>query len=101
MQTERFPYELLVRWDRSGRLAGAHAQFRYVTSGPDGAVIAEALGGAEPLGLAGNVGFPLADVLSQAQAAALSALETVTAERDALAARLSSMMPSGEVGNTG
>ena len=90
MQTERFPYELLVRWDRSGHLSGAHAQFRYVTTGPDGTVVAETLGGAEPIAVAGNNGFPIAEILSQAQAAALSALEAMAAERDALAARLAS-----------
>lgn len=61
MITEKVPYELLVRWDETGRLAGAHIQFRYVTrdggidgstgGGPDGgaAVLGEFLGPAEPV----------------------------------------------------
>lgn len=57
MITEKVPYELLVRWDETGRLAGAHIQFRYVTrdgsidSSTDGgaAVLGEFLGPAEPV----------------------------------------------------
>ena len=91
MQTVRQPYEFLVRWDRQGRLAGAHAQFRLITTATDGSVVADILGNAEPVAVAGAAGFPLADVLSQAQAAALAALEAVTAERDALASRLAAL----------
>ncbi|MBP2294245.1 hypothetical protein J2851_004034, partial [Azospirillum rugosum] len=39
MKTEKHAYEFLVRWDRDGRLSGAHAQFRYVTRDEDGAVL--------------------------------------------------------------
>lgn len=87
MQTTKHPYEFLVRWDRDGRLAGAHVQFRYVTV-DDGAVVGEFVGAAEPVGLAGASGFPLADILPAIQAAAIAALESVTAERDALAAQI-------------
>lgn len=94
MRTTRLPYELLIRWDRDGRLAGAHAQFRYVTTNDDGSVAGEFLGAAEPLSSAGADGFPLSDVLSQAQTAALATLEAVTAERDALTARLAAAPPA-------
>ncbi|CAO3411693.1 hypothetical protein [Azospirillum largimobile] len=55
MITEKVPYELLVRWDETGLLAGAHAQFCYVTrdGGADGGgtVLGEFLGPAEPVTL--------------------------------------------------
>lgn len=51
MNTQKRPYELLVRWDTEGALAGAHAQFRYVTTTPDGAVLGEFLGPAEAVAL--------------------------------------------------
>ncbi len=89
MQAARHPYELLVRWDRGGRLAGAHAQFRYVTTAEDGSVVGEFVGAAEPVAVAGTAGFPLADILSEAHIATLATLAAVTAERDELAARLS------------
>ena len=91
MQTNRLPYEFLVRWDHTGRLSGAHAQFRYVTTAPDGAVIAEAVGAAEPVAVAGAEGFPLADILSEAHAAALTSLAEVTAERDQLRVDLAAL----------
>ncbi|NYZ17828.1 hypothetical protein HL658_35245 [Azospirillum sp. RWY-5-1] len=81
MQTKKLPYEFLARWDQDGRLAGAHAQFRYVTLADDGSVIGEFTGPAEPVAAAGDAGFPLADILGELQIAAL-------AERDRLAARL-------------
>lgn len=81
MQTKKLPYEFLARWDQDGRLAGAHAQFRYVTLAGDGSVVGEFTGPAEPVAVAGNAGFPLADILDGLQIAAL-------AERDRLAAQL-------------
>lgn len=87
MRTKQLPYEFMVRWDGNGRLAGAHAQFRYVTTADDGTLIGEFVGAAEPVAVAGANGFPLADILSDIQAAALASLQAVTAERDALAAR--------------
>ncbi|WP_448207509.1 hypothetical protein [Azospirillum sp. sgz302134] len=88
MQTTKHPYEFLVRWDRNGHLAGAHAQFRYVTRSDDGTIVGEFIGSAEPVSVAGADGFPLADLLSEVQASALAALETARAERDAALAKL-------------
>ncbi|GLR82219.1 hypothetical protein HUE56_00470 (plasmid) [Azospirillum oryzae] len=88
MQTTRQPYEFLVRWDHTGRLCGAHAQFRYITTADDGTMIGEFIGAAEPVAVAGSAGFPLTDILSPLQAAAL-------AERDALAERLAELTASG------
>lgn len=100
MQTTRQPYELLVRWDRNGHLAGAHAQFRYVITDDTATVIAESLGSAESVAVAGQNGFPLDDVLSKTLVAALASLESATAERDALAARLAAITSTESGGGT-
>ncbi len=91
MQTEKKPYELLIRWDQTGALVGAHVQHRYVITGDDGAVITETLGGAEPLTLDNAVGFPLGDILTQAQADALTAYGAAATERDAALARIAQL----------
>ena len=85
MQTTKHPYEFLVRWDRAGRLSGAHTQFRYVTVDENGSVLGELIGAAEAVGV---TGFPLSDILSQLQIAALTECEAMRAERDALAEQL-------------
>jgi hypothetical protein len=90
MQTTKTPYELLIRWNQAGALAGAHVQHRYVIKDGD-AVIGETLGGAEPLTLDTAVGFPLGDLLSQAQADALTAKAAADAERDAALARVADL----------
>ncbi|CAO3452227.1 hypothetical protein [Azospirillum argentinense] len=90
MQTTKHPYELLVRWDQSGALAGAHVQHRYVIR--DGvAIIGESIGPAEPLTLDTAPGFPLGDLLSQVQADALTAKAAAEVERDRLAARVAEL----------
>lgn len=73
MNTTKKPYELLIRWDQEGKLAGAHVQYRFVITDGD-AVVAESVGQAEPLSLAG---FPLSEVLSTAQADALAECESL------------------------
>jgi hypothetical protein len=87
MHTTKRPYELLIRWDQQGQLAGAHVQYRYVIQ-DDGQVVGESVGKAEPLSLGE---FPLADLLNEAQQAALAQVQALTAERDALAAQLAAM----------
>lgn len=91
MQTTKHPYEFLVRWDQTGRLSGAHAQFRYVTIGDDGTPVGEFIGAAEPVSAAGTAGFPLDDILSPLLIAALAERDAALAARDALAERLASM----------
>jgi len=90
MQATRQPYELLVRWRADGTLSGAHVQWATVVTDDEGAVKAypEKL---EPVALKeGEPGFPVADILSAAQIAALDAAAkaearatTAEAERDA------------------
>lgn len=67
------PYEFLVRFDKDGKLAGAHIQFRTFVIDEDGTtVLSEKVGDAQPVEMAGQTGFPLADVLADVQAAALA-----------------------------
>lgn len=87
MQVEKKPYEMLVRWDADGKLHGAHVQWSNVVTNDDGTKQVYPLD-AEPLSLDGN-GFPIADVLKEAEAAALAscmdlraALANVESERD-------------------
>lgn len=65
--TTKQPYELLIRWNQDGQLAGAHVQYRYVIKEGE-QIVSESVGLAESLALGG---FPLADVLNTAQEAAL------------------------------
>ncbi|MBK3797862.1 hypothetical protein GAY33_01160 [Azospirillum brasilense] len=90
MQTTKTPYELLVRWDQSGALQGAHVQYRYIIR-DDADVIGETLGPAEPLALEAAEGFPLGDLLSQAEQDALIGMAAAEAERDAALARVAEL----------
>ena len=67
------PYEFLVRW-RDGAISGAHIRF-LETILEDGVVLAQKEGNAMPVSLAGEAGYPLADVLSAVQKSALVDLE--------------------------
>ena len=78
MQIEKLPYEFLVRWDRDGGLAGAHAQFRYVTRDVDGNVLGEFVGAAEPVAMAQAAGFPLEQILGHALTAAMITIDRRT-----------------------
>ncbi|QCO07545.1 hypothetical protein [Azospirillum argentinense] len=90
MQTVKHPYELLVRWDQSGALQGAHVQYRYVIrDGVD--VIGETIGQALPLTLEAADGFPLGDLLSQAEEDALTGMAAAVAERDTALARVAEL----------
>ena len=67
------PYEFLVRW-RDGAISGAHIRF-LETVLEDGVVLAQKEGNAMPVSLSGEVGYPLADVLTAVQQSALVELE--------------------------
>jgi hypothetical protein len=80
MQTTKHPYELLIRWDQQGQLAGAHVQYRYVIKDSD-QIIGESVGQAEPLTIGD---FPLTDLLNQVQADALAKIEQLKFEVERL-----------------
>ena len=83
------PYELLVRWDHAGAIAGAHVGFRTITT-KDGVVIADKPDDVMPVAVGGAAGYPLADILGQLQIDALARIDALTADvaaANALAAR--------------
>lgn len=73
------PYEFLVRWT-NGVLSGAHIRMLEIIS-ENGVVLTQKEGNAQPVSLAGEVGFPLADILTSLQAQAIE-------QRDAAVAAL-------------
>lgn len=73
------PYEFLVRW-KDGKIAGAHVKFLEKVIDDDGSVLSEKEGNALPVSLAGEAGYPLADVLNFAQTTALATAESATAD---------------------
>ncbi|CAO3358581.1 hypothetical protein [Azospirillum palustre] len=91
MQTNKLPYELLIRYDLTGWPSGAHVQHRYVIREDDGTVIGDTVGGAEPLTLETAAGFPLGDLLTQVQADALTAKAAADADRDAALVRVADL----------
>jgi hypothetical protein len=104
MQATRQPYELLVRWRADGTISG-HVQWATVVTDDDGVAKAypEKL---EPVALKeGEPGFPVADILSAAQIAALDSAAkaearatTAETERDAaLAAKRDALLDRDRV----
>ena len=96
------PYEFLVRWDETGTLRGAHIVTRSVVTADDGTILSDRQNSAQPVSLAGELGFPLGDLLptitqdaliakeaAEVECARLrEALAAITTERDALQAEL-------------
>jgi len=71
METNKLPYELLVRWSQTGQLQGAQIQYRYIIK--DGKkIVGESLSEVEGLSITGD--FPLADVMNKAQAASIESV---------------------------
>lgn len=81
MHADKHPYELLVRWDRDGKIGGAHVQWRYVIKDEDtGETVGETLTPAEPVAVASGKGFPLQDILSRIHSDALIELSEAQAQ---------------------
>lgn len=88
MQTTTKPYEFLARWDADGTLSGAHVQWRTILTNDDGTPAGEVVGDAKPVAVGSAEGFPLADILQQLQADALTGREEALAAcKEALAAK--------------
>ena len=68
------PYEFLVRWGENGAIQGAHVAL-ITEILKDGAVVSAQAGYAQPVSLAGEVGFPIAEVLDAVHVGALAALD--------------------------
>lgn len=92
LQKKQTPYEFLARWADDGSFRGAHVVFRESIV-QDGAEIGSSIGQALPVSMAGEAGFPIAEILdalrvsaitdSEAKAAEIAALVTARAEADA------------------
>jgi hypothetical protein len=83
------PHEFLIRWDDAGKLSGAHIAFREAIT-DDGVEIASKFGDPLPVSMAGESGFPLADVLGMINVSALAdgeakaaQIKQITADNDA------------------
>ena len=73
------PNEFLVRWSDAGVIQGAHIVFREAIT-EDGAELSSKMLPAQPVSLAGEAGFPLADVLDILQSDALGTIDAKDAE---------------------
>ena len=77
------PYEFLIRWDNNGVIQGAHIAF-LETVLKNGEVITQTQSSVESVEIAGQLGFPLSDVLSQIQIDALKQIEVLKSENESL-----------------
>ena len=75
----RKPYEFLIRWDKNGIIQGAHIAF-LDTVLKDGEIVTQTQSSVESVAIGEQVGFPLADVLSQLQIDALKQVDVLNAE---------------------
>ena len=75
----RTPYEFLIRWDKDGIIQGAHIAF-LDTVLKDGEIVTQTQSSVESVAIGEQVGFPLADVLSQLQIDALKQVDVLNAE---------------------
>jgi len=76
------PYELLVRWDKDGNIAGAHVGFIERTL-KDGVEIASRVCDVMPVGIGAAAGFPLADILETVLIDALTSRDIAIAQKQA------------------
>jgi len=81
----RKPYEFLIRWNKDGIIQGAHIAF-LDTVLKDGEIINQTQSSVESVAIGEQIGFPLADVLSQLQIDALKQIDVLNAEIVALKA---------------
>src|ERR1035437_3830799 len=79
------PYEFLVRW-KDGKIAGAHVKFLERVIDHDGVtVLSEIEGMAQPVSMAGEVGYPIADIFAAIHTDSVATAQAaVTAVADAM-----------------
>lgn len=70
----KIPYEILIRFDGTGRPIGAHAQYRRTVS-VNGEVLKDEILLAEPLGL---IDFPTSEIMTETTAAALAQVNVLS-----------------------
>lgn len=87
MNAVRKPYEVLIRYNESGALQGAHVRWVNIITLDDGIVL-RSISDAEGIAVAGNNGFPVEEILNETLRDALECVDALTKERDdALLAR--------------
>lgn len=84
MQSTRIPYEVLFRFDAAGALVGSHVQWRHIVTDDLGTKVAEAIESAKPVAMGLTEGFPLDNILTKVQQAAVLQAEAMTAEVEKL-----------------
>lgn len=81
MALVKTPYEQLTRWSPDGKVSGMHIKFlETFKDDVTGEVIFQREGQAEHVSMAGELGFPLADVLDEIHVSALTTIEAKNAE---------------------
>lgn len=87
MQTDKLPYEVLIRFGVDGAVQGAHVIWAYRITDDDGQVVGYTPGNPLPAGAKGDAeGFPLSAAVGEAIAAAIEATAPKLADYDALLA---------------
>ena len=92
----RQPYEFLIRWDNNGIIQGAHIAF-LDTVLKDGEIVTQTQSSVESVAIAEQVGFPLADVLSQLQIDVLKQVDVLKAEKAELAKINEALVAENEI----
>ncbi|CAB4162513.1 hypothetical protein UFOVP783_55 [uncultured Caudovirales phage] len=78
MRSSKLPYEILIRYNNSGKYQGAHTQFREVFLDDAGELISERLLPAVPFGL--DPDFPSSDLLGKIASDALASASSMATE---------------------
>jgi len=92
----RQPYEFLIRWDNNGIIQGAHIAF-LDTVLKDGEIINQTQSSVESVAIGEQIGFPLADVLSQLQIDVLKQVDVLKAEKAELAKINEALVAENEI----
>jgi hypothetical protein len=72
------PYEFLVRW-KDGKISGAHVKFLERVIDEDGSVLSEKEDVAVPVSMAGEAGYPIADVFAAIHEGAVATAQDAVA----------------------
>lgn len=73
----KYPYELLIRWNDKGELAGGQIQWHIVLE--EGGHTIHSITEPEPISIAGNNGYPLQDVLNIIHIDSIEAMDKLNA----------------------
>jgi len=92
----RKPYEFLIRWNKDGIIQGAHIAF-LDTVLKDGEIINQTQSSVESVAIGEQIGFPLADVLSQLQIDVLKQVDVLKAEKAELAKINEALVAENEI----